>query len=77
VLGGDYIGDDVHDERGIALIARQALDQLLDRSRFLLEAGTGDPALELLQIGRVVARFEEEGAKTHIKLLCVQILTIY
>lgn len=62
VLVGDDVGDDMHDDGRVALIGRQALDQLLHRSHLVLKVGAGDPGLQLLEVGRVVAWTEEEGA---------------
>lgn len=45
VLVGDDVGDDMHDDGRIALIGRQALDQLLHSRHLVLKIGAGDSGL--------------------------------
>ena len=74
MLYRDDVGDDVHDEGRKALVGGHALHQLLHRRRLLLQRPAGYSRLQLLDVGRVLARPQEERAHAHINYMCSNII---
>ena len=70
-MGGDDVGDDVHDDGGECIIIDETLDELLDGSYFLINGAVGYFGFDFFKIGRVVISLDKERADTHIITLCV------
>ncbi len=69
VLCWDYGGDDVHDDRWIVLVRYDAFDKLFHGLAFLLDCALWKLVLDLLEVWRVVAWFDEKCARRHLDLI--------